>query len=320
MNVLVTGGAGFVAATLLSRLLERGATVVALDNLCRGSLANIRSLLETPRLRFVRVSLEDHASFRRAVAETGLSFDALWHLAANSDIPAGVADPRIDLRDTFLTTFNALRVARELGIARFSFASSSAIYGDLGEREITENVGPILPISNYGAMKLASEGQLSAAVESFLPQALLFRFPNVVGTPATHGVILDFVRKLKAKPDVLEVLGDGTQRKSYLHVRDLVDAMLYLAARHERGLDVFNIGPADDGIEVRDIAALVVQAVSPRARVHFGTGNKGWVGDVPRFRYSVARLAAAGWRPTLDSRAAVALAVTEVAAQEAAGA
>ncbi|MFN7888615.1 MAG: NAD-dependent epimerase/dehydratase family protein [Betaproteobacteria bacterium] len=205
-------------------------------------------------------------------------------------------------------------------MARFYFASSSAIYGDLGEREITENVGPILPISNYGAMKLASEGQLSAAVESFLPQALLFRFPNVVGTPATHGVILDFVRKLKATPDVLEVLGDGTQRKSYLHVRDLVDAMLYLAARHERGLDVFNIGPADDGIEVRDIAALVVQVVSPRARVHFGTGNKGWVGDVPRFRYSVARLAAAGWRPTLDSRAAVALAVTEVAAQEAAGA
>lgn len=317
MNVLVTGGAGFVAATLLGRLLDRGATVVALDNLCRGSLANIRPLMSTPQLRFIEVALDDLDAFRTAVASSGLRFDAIWHLAANSDIPAGVADPRIDLRDTFMTTFNALLVAKECQIPRFYFASSSAIYGDFGDREIVESIGPIMPISNYGAMKLASEGQISAAVESFLEQALLFRFPNVVGTPATHGVILDFVRKLKATPDVLEVLGDGTQQKAYLHVHDLVDAMLFLADRHHKGIDVFNIGPQDDGIRVRDIAALVVQEVSPGARLQFGTGNKGWVGDVPRFRYSVARLADAGWQPSHDSRGAVTRAVKEIAAQEA---
>jgi UDP-glucose 4-epimerase len=317
MNVLVTGGAGFVAATLLQRLLDRGATVLALDNLCRGALANIQPLLSNPRLRFIEVALDDLAAFRQAVAGTGLQFSAIWHLAANSDIPAGVADPRIDLRDTFMTTFNSLLVAKEFGIRRYYFASSSAIYGDFGDREITESIGPVLPISNYGAMKLASEGQISAAVESFLDQALLFRFPNVVGTPATHGVILDFVRKLKATPDVLEVLGDGSQQKAYLHVQDLVDAMLFLADRHHKGIDVFNIGPQDDGILVRDIASFVVEQVSPGARLQFGTGNKGWIGDVPRFRYSVARLVEAGWKPSLDSRGAVRRAVREIAAQEA---
>jgi UDP-glucose 4-epimerase len=317
MNAIVTGGAGFVAATLLQRLLDRGATVVALDNLCRGSLANIQPLLSNPRLRFVEVVLDDLVAFRRAVAESGLQFSSIWHLAANSDIPAGVADPRIDLRDTFMTTFNSVLIAREFGIRRYYFASSSAIYGDFGNREITESIGPVMPISNYGAMKLASEGQISAAVESFLEQALLFRFPNVVGTPATHGVILDFVRKLKVTPDLLEVLGDGTQQKAYLHVHDLVDAMLFLADRHHKGVDVFNIGPQDDGIRVRDIASLVVEQVSPGARLQFGTGNKGWVGDVPRFRYSVARLVEAGWKPSLDSRGAVERAVREIAAQEA---
>lgn len=319
MNVLVTGGAGFVAATLLRRLLDQGTTVVALDNLCRGSLANIEALLADPRLTFIKISLEDLDAFRHAVAGTGLAFDAIWHLAANSDIPAGVADPAVDLRDTFMTTFNSLIVAREFGIKRFYFASSSAIYGDFGDREIAESIGPVLPISNYGAMKLASEGQISAAVESFLEQALIFRFPNVVGTPATHGVILDFIRKLKATPDVLEVLGDGTQQKAYLHVHDLVDAMLFLANRHRRGIDVFNIGPQDSGILVRDIASLVVQEIAPGARLQFGVGSKGWVGDVPKFRYSVARLAQAGWRPSLDSRGAVVRAVKEIATQEASG-
>jgi UDP-glucose 4-epimerase len=316
MNVLVTGGAGFVAATLLGRLLDRGDTLIVLDNLCRGSLSNIGPLLSSPRLKFIKVPLDDLDAFRRAVAGTGMTFDVIWHLAANSDIPAGVADPGIDLRDTFMTTFNSLLVAREFGVKRLYFASSSAIYGDFGDLEITEGTGPVMPISNYGAMKLASEGQISAAVESFLEQALLFRFPNVVGTPATHGVILDFVRKLKSTPDVLKVLGDGTQQKAYLHVHDLVDAMLFLADRHRKGIDVFNIGPQDDGISVRDIAALVVQQVSPSARLQFGTGNKGWVGDVPKFRYSSARLAAAGWKPSLDSRGAVTRAVREIAAQE----
>jgi UDP-glucose 4-epimerase len=238
-------------------------------------------------------------------------------MAANSDIPAGIADPAIDLRDTFMTTFNTLLVMRELGIGNLNFASSSAIYGDLGDAEIHEDMGPLQPISNYGAMKLASEAQIRAAVESYLGRANIFRFPNVVGPPATHGVILDFVRKLAATPDELTVLGDGTQQKLYLHVQDLVSAMLHIADHAPDRFNVLNIGPQDTGATVRQIAESVRDRIAPRARIAFGEGNRGWVGDVPKFRYSTSRLAALGWQPKLTSREAVARAVDEIASQEA---
>ena len=239
----------------------------------------------------------------------------VWRLAADSDIPAGIADPGVDLRDTFMTTFNVLRVMEERKIGELLFASSSAIYGDLGEKELSESTGPLFPISNYGAMKLASEALITAAVEKFLGRALLFRFPNVVGLPATHGVILDFIRRLRSDPDHLDVLGDGSQRKAYLHVSELVDAMVFIQARAANKVDVFNIGPTD-GIFVRDIARETVSAVAPGARLKFGTDNKGWIGDVPRFTYSTAKLSALGWTPKLSSLDAVRRAIGEINHQE----
>jgi UDP-glucose 4-epimerase len=208
---------------------------------------------------------------------------------------------------------------RELGIGSIAFASSSAVYGDLGDRRLTEDIGPLFPISNYGAMKLASEAMISAALESYLERAWIFRFPNVIGVPATHGVILDLVRKLRASPGMLDVLGNGTQQKSYLHVEELVDAMLYIRDYSAERMNCFNIGPADDGVTVRFIAETVRDQVSPGATIRFGEGEKGWVGDVPRFTYSIDRLAELGWRPTLGSEAALRLAVSQVAAQEGMG-
>jgi UDP-glucose 4-epimerase len=168
-------------------------------------------------------------------------------------------------------------------------------------------------------MKLASEAAISAALESHLERAFVFRFPNVIGVPATHGVNLDFIRKLKATPGLLEVLGDGTQRKSYLHVEDLVDAMLFIRSRARDKLSYFNVGAQDEGVTVRFIAEKVVAKVAPRARIRYGQGNKGWAGDVPRFAYSTAKLSALGWRPKTGSAGAVAKAVDQVAAQEASG-
>jgi len=165
-------------------------------------------------------------------------------------------------------------------------------------------------------MKLASEAQIRAAVEAFLPRADIFRFPNVIGVPATHGVILDFLRKLAASPATLSVLGNGTQQKAYLHVDDLVDAMLHIS-RLEGRYTVFNIGPADDGVTVRMIAEAVRDHAAPGAAIAFGEGDRGWVGDVPRFRYSTRRLADAGWTPRLGSKQAIERAVSEIAAQEA---
>jgi UDP-glucose 4-epimerase len=318
MSIFITGIAGFVGCNLAATLLQRGDEVAGFDNLCRGSTRNLESILGHPRFAFDAVDLADIDAYRRALTRlhSRSPVTEVWHLAANSDIPAGIGDPGVDLRDTFMTTYNTLLLMRELGIGTIAFASSSAVYGDLGDRNLTEDTGPLFPISNYGAMKLASEVAISAALESYLDRAYVFRFPNVIGIPATHGVILDFVRKLKRSPGMLEVLGDGTQQKSYLHVDELVDAMLFIRRQAGDRLNYYNIGANDEGVTVRFIAESVVGRVAPQARISFGQGNKGWVGDVPKFSYSIAKLSGLGWRPTLGSSQAIRKAVNQIAEQE----
>lgn len=318
MRIFITGVAGFIGCNLAKALLDRGDHVVGFDNLCRGSVRNLDSIIGRPDFSFEVLDLADIEAYRRALHREHLrsSINEIWHLAANSDIPAGIADPHVDLRDTFMTTFNTLLLMREQGIKTIAFASSSAIYGDLGERTLTEDTGPLFPISDYGAMKLASEAAISAAVESHLDRAYVFRFPNVIGVPATHGVILDFVRKLKTTPGSLAVLGDGTQQKAYLHVDELVSAMLFVRERAREKVNYYNIGAEDEGVTVRYIAERVVERMAPGARIAFGYGNKGWVGDVPRFAYSTAKLSSLGWRPHLGSAQAICKAVDQIAEQE----
>jgi UDP-glucose 4-epimerase len=318
MGIFITGVAGFIGCNLAAAMLERGVEVAGFDNLCRGSARNLDAILGHRNFAFQVVDLADIDAYRRALRAVHLRSEIteVWHLAANSDIPAGIADPHVDLRDTFMTTFNTLLLMKDLGIGTIAFASSSAVYGDLGDTTLTEDTGPLFPISNYGAMKLASEAAISAALESFLNRAFVFRFPNVIGIPATHGVILDFIRKLKATPENLDVLGDGTQRKSYLHVDELVDAMLYIREHAHNKLNYYNIGADDEGVTVRFIAKQVVERVAPEARIAFGQGNRGWVGDVSKFTYSIAKLVSLGWRPKLDSAQAICKAVDQVAEQE----
>lgn len=322
MNVsIIAGGAGFVGCNLLPLLAVEGRHLVILDNLRRGReeyLDPIRKIA-CDRVHFRNVDLSNPAAALQAFefAQSIGTIDEVWHLAANSDIPAGFTDANVDLRDTFMTTFSLLQAMKAHKVGAIHFASSSAIYGDLGGVPLHESICPLLPISNYGAMKLASEALLSAAAESYLERVNLFRFPNVVGAPATHGVILDFINKLKSNSSRLDVLGDGTQQKAYLHVSDLVAAMLHI--RNDRSLPkVFpiNIGPVDAGVTVRFIAESVVRRVSPAAGICFGVGNKGWVGDVPKFQYSVERLRQTGWSPSRDSAGAVRYAIDQIAAQE----
>ena len=317
-NIFVTGGAGFVGVNLVRALLAEGATVHVADNLCRGSRQNLAEFGSNPRFAFHEIELSDQAKVMDLLVELTRKgpIDEVWHLAANSDIPAGIADPGVDLKDTFLTTFAVVNAMKAVGIPRILFASTSAIYGDLGATVLREDVGPLFPISNYGAMKLASEAFISAAVESSLKQALIFRFPNVIGVPATHGVLLDFSRKLKKDPMRLEVLGNGTQQKGYLHVSDLIGAMFHLRSTVTGKLNVFNIGAVDEGVTVRNIAEGIVALAAPQAKLEFGTSNKGWVGDVPKFQYSVDKLLATGWKPALDSHGAMKRATREVAHQE----
>lgn len=319
MAVLITGGAGFVAANLVQKFLDSGQVVIAVDNFSRGTKEIIAFALVHSNFHLIECDLSDYSSVVQDLDEIYAIYkiSEVWHLAANSDIPAGVKDMDVDLRDTFMTTFNILKWMKSKSVRVIYFASSSAVYGDHGSDVLTENTGPLLPISNYGAMKLASEAQISAAAESFLLKAIIFRFPNVVGIPATHGVIFDFINKLMESPKKLFVLGDGSQFKSYLHVNELVEAMLLISTMNfDQKLQVFNVGPEnEDGIHVKTIAEEVVRMVSPTASIEFGTGNKGWVGDIPKFKYSIDKIKKNGWSPSLNSYQTVLKAISEIREQ-----
>jgi len=321
MAILITGVAGFIGANLARVFVSQGKTVFGVDNFSLGSIFNLDAVIDDAHFSFIEVDLLDIPSFRAAFVEFNKheKITEVWHLAANSDISAGLENPMMDLNNTFLTTFNTLSMMKEFKVSVLAFASSSAIYGDLNGQRLTEDIGPLLPISNYGAMKLASEAAISAAAESFLSKIFLFRFPNVIGTPATHGVLLDFVRKLKDSPSSLEVLGNGTQQKSYLHVDDLISAMLFIRAQDSVKVCLYNIGPCDDGVTVSFIAEETIKAASPGAQITYGEGVKGWVGDVPRFIYSVSKLKKLGWVPKLNSAEAVQKAISQIMAQEKGG-
>jgi UDP-glucose 4-epimerase len=310
---LVTGAAGFIGSHLVDALLQRGDTVLGVDSMKLGRRSNLAAALKKPGFKFVEHDINDVAGFSKIVEEASARgpIEVAWHLAANSDIRAGVADSDVDFRDTFLTTHSLLKVMRERGIPKLAFSSTSAIYGE-HPGLMREDIGPLFPISNYGAMKLASEAAISAALEAFLRQVWIFRFPNVVGSRATHGAIYDFVQRLKKNPAELEVLGDGTQQKPYFHVGDLIEAMLFIVDHAKERLNFHNIGTAATVTSVRYLAEAVVKCQSPGARIKFGTGNKGWVGDVPKFNYSIEKLKALGWSPRLTSDQAVDRAVAEI--------
>jgi len=307
--MLVLGGAGFIGSHLIDRLLREGHSLVCIDNLSRGIRENLSEAERNPNFEFVEADICDLKLLRRTVSR--FQIGTVWHMAANSDIGAGIADPNVDMKDTLQTTFNALAVMRERKIPRLAFASSSAVYG-VHRESLTENTGPLFPISNYGAMKLASEALISAAVESFLERAWIFRFPNVIGPRATHGIIFDLFKKLRKDRSELEVLGDGTQQKPYLHVSELLDAMGLICERACERLNWYNIGPPDEGATVREIAEAVLRQAAPSTPIRWTGGSRGWVGDVPKFRYSIEKIRRLGWSPKLSSSEAVERAVGEI--------
>ena len=309
MKILIIGGAGFIGSVLVKEMLKDNADIIIIDKLSLGST----NYIDTTKVEFHQIDINNIDRVLEVLQDKQVG--EVWHLAANSDIPAGVEDINVDLDDTFMSTVSTLKVMKKIGCKRLYFASSSAVYG-FNENRLHEDIGPLMPISNYGAMKLSSEALISASLESFLDKVCIYRFPNVVGVPATHGVILDFVKKLKKDMTVLEVLGNGTQQKTYLHVSELVEAMLFINNNTVNGMNYYNIGAMDDGVFVRQIAEETTQVVSPDATINYQKSDRGWVGDVPRFYYSVDKLKDLGWSPKMHSLEAIQRAVREIVSQE----
>jgi len=308
MRSFVIGGAGFIGSHLVDRLVDRG-PVTVYDDMSVGKVDFIRAPLASGKAQLVTKNALDLAALTDAMR----GHDVVFHLAANPEARWGLERTQLDLEQGTIATYNALEAARGGGVKRFVFASSGTVYGNVADPCGEMDLGH-LPISLYGASKLAGEAMLGAFVECFAIEGTICRFGNVVGPRGTHGVILDFCRKLRTHPDRLDVLGDGRQSKPYLHVQDCVDGLLFVMdnARGERPA-IYNIAPPDSTSVTRIAELCVAASPNASARIEYGTAPQGWPGDVPRSRLKPDKLASLGYRVRHTSDEAVAMAVAEVA-------
>ncbi|MGE4586143.1 MAG: NAD-dependent epimerase/dehydratase family protein [Mangrovibacterium sp.] len=305
MRILITGGAGFIGSHLCDALIVKDNNITVIDNLILGKKENIAHLIENPHFSFIQENLL-HLDVLRKIFANG-KFDMVYHLAANSDIQKGGSNPMVDYELTFQTTYNTLLCVKEYGVKKFFFASTSAIYGETHDR-LHENYGPLQPVSNYGAGKLASEAFISAFSSNCQIQTWITRFPNVVGERFTHGVIYDFIHKLQENPFELEVLGNGKQVKPYLYVKDLVEGILFVCEHSNERFNVFNLG-SDTRTTVKEIAEMVIEEMELSATIRYTGGDRGWMGDVPEFRYDLSKINALGWKAPHSSNESVCLAI-----------
>ncbi len=302
---VIVGGAGFIGSHFVDRLLADGAAeaVVVYDNFSSGRDWHLEGRAGDERLSVVRGDAADRRELERAFAGAAV----VVHLAANPDIARAMREPAIDFDHGTVLTHNVLEAMRAAGCSRLLYASGSGVYGDRGDEPVAEDSGPMLPISTYGASKLASEALISAYCNMFGLTGRAFRMGNVVGARQTHGVGFDFVRKLRADPTRLDILGDGRQSKSYIHVDDAVAAILLADERCREPFQAFNVA-TDDALTVREIAGEAVAALGldpAEVALRFAGGSRGWPGDVPVVRLDCARIKALGWKCRLTSRQAI---------------
>jgi UDP-glucose 4-epimerase len=302
MRALVTGGAGFIGSHLIDRLVARGDDVVVLDNLSSGDVAFLETHLSSGAVEFVRGDICNPEDVQRAMEK---NVDCVFHLAANPDIRLGTRITNTDLNQGTVATYNVLEAMRQCGVKNIVFASSSVVYGEHAPMPTPEDHGPCMPISLYGASKQAGEGLISSWVGTFGIRAWIFRFANVIGARGTHGVIFDFIHKLKKDPTRLEVLGNGLQEKSYMEVGDCVNAILHIMDHADAPLNLFNLG-SHDTASVRRIAEIVVEVTGcDDARIEYTGGDRGWAGDIPKARLAIDRMLESGFDVSMNSEEAI---------------
>lgn len=303
MNILVAGGAGFIGSHLIDSLLSVGNTVICADKLIMGN-KNIEHLKDNPNFKFYKAELANQEQVDNIFTENKI--DVVYHLAANSDIQKGGKEPSIDFNDTLLTTRVILEGIRKADVKKIFFASTSAVYGEMLDVKLTETTGGLMPVSYYGGAKFASEALISSYVSMCDMSAVIFRFPNVIGPRLTHGVVFDFIRKLRKNPHELEILGNGTQCKPYIYVLDLLEVIMKLTQEFNTGETVYNISVTSEGTTVAHIAEIVVEELGlSNVEFKYTGGDSGWKGDVPRFSYDISKVLSTGWKPRYTSDEAV---------------
>ena len=309
MKILVTGGLGFIGSHLVDMLISKGNNVVVFDNQSSGSLENLEHLKNNERLSLVKGDLlkpEEIESVLDGVSK-------VYHLAANPDVRLGESNTKIHFEQNIVASYNLLEAMRKNDIKDIIFTSTSAVYGDAKIVPTAEDY-PAMPISTYGASKLAVEGLISSYCHTFGMNAVIFRFANVIGRRSNHGVIFDFIKRLKSNPKELEILGDGTQTKSYVYIDDCIEGMLFGEEKAENDFEVFNLG-SEDKINVREIADLVIDDLElkdVRRRFTGGYEGRGWKGDVKFMQLSIDKIKKLGWKPTYNSEEAVKKTVSEL--------
>ncbi len=317
-KVLVTGGAGFIGSHIVDTFLDRGDDVVVLDNLSSGKTENLHQATGRESFRFVDADLKKIPN----IAEVLHGVSIVYHFAANPEVRVGAVDPTVHFEENLLATFRLLegmRVSRDA--KTIVFASTSTVYGEATQLPTPENYGPMLPISTYGASKLGCESLISAYAYTHGLKGLILRLGNCVGSRSHHGILWDFIQKLGTNPHEIEILGDGTQIKSYVHITDCLDAIRLSTEsflRSGKRVEVYNLSSPDQ-VSVKRIAEIIVEELGLRGVTMKFTGGvdggRGWFGDVKVMHLSVAKLMKLGWRSKLNSEGAIRVAAKEILAE-----
>ena len=300
MRFFVTGCAGFIGSNLTDRLLGAHHQVVGYDNFSTGRTAFLVDASRSKHFTLINGDLLDAQKLIEAMA--GCEF--VFHLAANADVRFGTDHPRKDLEQNTICTMNVLEAMRTNGICDIAFSSTGSIYGEASRIPTPENAEMPIQTSLYGASKLAAEGFIEAFCEGFGMRAFIFRFVSILGERYTHGHVVDFYKQLQAHPDFLHVLGNGTQRKSYLYIQDCLDAMLMaLESAHDK-VNIFNLG-TDEYCEVSDSIRWICGHLKLNPELRYSGGDRGWIGDNPFIFLDCAAIRSIGWHPQLSIQQAV---------------
>ena len=291
-TVVVTGAAGFIGSNLVDSLLGQGIEVLGIDDFSTGRMEFLSGALNHPKFKLLREDLY----FGEDLSKAFVGMDAVFHLAANADVRFGPNHPARDLEQNTIATHKVLEAVRIAGVKNFIFSSTGSVYGEAEVVPTPENAPFPIQTSLYGASKLACEGLIAAYAESFGIQAWIFRFVSILGPRYTHGHVYDFYQQLMKDPKRLTVLGNGHQKKSYLHVSDCVSAIHLSLEKTSKSVNIINLG-VDGYCEVRDSVGWITSEMGVNPEINYGTESKGWIGDNPLIHLDTQKILNLGWKP-----------------------